>query len=327
MSQSNDPNPNRAPWTQGNPHSESGTGEPRPYQPNAPESPGGATGGFGGPAGGLGGPAGPPRKSGLGCWFWGCLGTLVVTLLAMIGIGFGTYWFLASQLAKYTDTQPAEIPVVELEEQELEELQARIEAFTNQVKGEANPTTDADNDETVKEDMQTSKTEGDSGGGEATAAESTAEPDPKTTEAAAAEPTTAEPTTEPMQELVLTAEEINALIAAEEQLRGRVFVRIEEGRVFGEVSIPTDMIPGGGGRFFNADAEFDVSMRDGILEVRLTDASVKGERIPEAVLEGFSQENLAKDVYKDRENAEMLRKFESIEVVDDSIVLKLKKPE
>ncbi|TWT95785.1 hypothetical protein [Neorhodopirellula pilleata] len=309
MSQPTDPNPNRAPWTQGNPSSEFATAGPRPYEPGASNAPGG--------------PGGPPRKSGLGCWFWGCLGTLVVTLLAMIGIGFGTYWFLTSQVAKYTDTQPAEIPVVEMEEKELEELQARIEAFTSQVKGETTPTDETETgstvaDESTGDDQPTDSEVAAEQPGEQPAAEPGTQPAGETAAPVAAEP---------MKELVLTAEEINALIATEEQLRGRVFVRIEEGRVFGEVSFPTDMVPGGGGRFFNADAEFDVSMQDGILEVRLTDASVKGERIPETVLEGFSQENLAKDAYKDRKNAEILRKFESIEVVDDSIVLKLKEPE
>lgn len=300
MSQPSDPNPNRAPWTHGDPHPELGTGAPRPYDPAAPAS-------FGGPSP-PGDPAAPPQKSGLGCWFWGCLGTLVFALLAMIGLGFGTYWFLTNQVAKYTDAQPAEIPVVELEEQEFEELQARIEAFTSQVKAEQ--TQEAKSAE-ASEEVNAEK-----------AITAKAETDGDSSEVVAE--SAAEPTAEPMQELVLTAEEINALIAAEEQLRGRVFVRIEGGRVFGEVSIPTDMVPGGGGRFFNADAEFDVTMQDGILEVRLTNASVKGERIPDAVLEGLSQENLAEDAYQDRENAEILRKFESIEVVDDSIVLKLK---
>lgn len=265
------------------------SGGPRPYDPSQPA-----------------GPIATPRKTGLGCWFWGCLGTLVFTMLAMIGIGFGAYYFLSGQVAKYTDTQAAEIPVVEMEEAELEELQFRIDTFTNQIQSEA------DEDEPpAAEDASNQSFDEQTAG-------NTASTDGKAT------PDSVEPTAEPIEELVLTADEINALIGAEEQLRGRVFVRIEDGRVFGEVSIPMDKIPGGRGRFFNADAEFSVAMEDGMLEIHLTDANVKGERIPEAVLEGFSQENLAKDFYKDRKNAEMLRKFETIEVVDDSIVLKLR---
>lgn len=285
MSRSQDDNPNRAPWTNENPRADDATGAPRPYDPSQPVGSNAA-----------------PRKSGLGCWFWGCLGTLMFTVLAMIGVGFGTYYFLTSQVAKYTDTQAAEIPIVEMEDEELEQLQLRIESFTNQIKSES----DKDSEATGPENTAATADTNDS--------ESTDPPGRVENENAP----------EPVQELVLTATEINSLISSDDQLRGRVFVRIEDGRVFGEVSFPMDKIPGGKGRFFNADAEFDVAMNDGVLEVRLTDANVKGQRIPDAVLEGFAQENLAKDLYKDRENAKMLRKFKSIEVVDDSIVLKLR---
>ena len=263
-----------------------------PYDPTQPSSADGS------PVGN-----GTPKKQGLGCWFWGCLGTLVFTMIAMVGLGFASYWFLTGQVAKYTDTEAADIQVVEIDEAEMEALQARIDAFTSQV-------TPKDEEDAVidgKEEPDSTIVQNDKPGSDEEAPE--------------------EATPEPIQELALTADEINALIAAQNELKGRVFVRIEDGRVFGTVSIPTDMVPGGSGRFFNADAEFDVSMEDGILVVRLVDASVKGERIPDAILDGFSEENLAQDAYKNAENAEMLRKFESIQVRDDSIILKLKRVE
>ena len=289
MSNTDNPNPNRAPWTSGGQAADPDSFASDPYSPNHSSAP-------------------PPSKSRLGCWFWGCLGTLVFGLIAMIGIGFGGYWFLTNQVAKYTDTQPAEIPVVEYEEEELQALEARIESFTNQVKGE-----DAD-DESAED-------------GDGSVPSENSDPPAEVDVASDDEDSQSAPDVAPIKELSLSADELNALIAKEEQLRGRVFVRIEEGRVFGQVSIPTDMVPGGNGRFFNADGEFDVSMEDGILVVKLTDASVKGQQIPTSVMEGFASENLARDAYKDAKNAEMLRKFESIEVVDDKIVLKLKEPD
>ncbi|MCM2372288.1 hypothetical protein [Aporhodopirellula aestuarii] len=279
MSDGNDLNPNRAPWT----------------------TPGGAgaamnTSDAYAPHESAGGPQ-PPQKKGLGCWVWGCLGVVVFMLLAIVGIGFGTYYFITVQVAKYTDTQPAEIPVVEMEPEELTALESRIELFTNQVRGPADGVMDDD---------------------DASAAESTDQDTTTPVDVPAEQPQ--------MRELVLTANELNALIASNPDLRGRVFVEIADGRLFGKVSIPMDMFPGGDGRFFNADAEFDVSMQDGILVVRLTDASVKGERIPQQILEQFSRENLAKDAYSDPDNAEVLRKFESIEVKEDSIILRLRQP-
>lgn len=284
MSNTDNQNPNRAPWTNSGQPADSFASDP--YSPNNSSSPP------------------PPAKSRLGCWFWGCLGTLVFGLIGIIGIGFGGYWFLTSQVTKYTDTQPAEIPVVEYDDEELKALEARIESFTNQVKGE-----DAESE------------------GDASVPADGDDASPKLADASEDENADSLPEVAPIKELSLSADEINALIASQEQLRGRVFVRIEEGRVFGQVSIPTDMVPGGNGRFFNADGEFDVSMEDGILVVKLTDASVKGQQIPASVMEGFASENLAKDAYKDAKNAEMLRKFEKIEVVDDKIILKLRETE
>ncbi len=133
--------------------------------------------------------------------------------------------------------------------------------------------------------------------------------------------------TAPEEKLVLTAEEINALIGKEEELRGKVFVKIKDGQVSGDVSFPTDAIPGGKGRFFNGSATFDVSMEAGVLIVTLADAEVNGEPVPEAVIEGFAKENLAKDLYKDPKNAEMMRRFESVTIEDDKIVLKLRQQE
>lgn len=123
-------------------------------------------------------------------------------------------------------------------------------------------------------------------------------------------------------ELVLTADDINKLIAADDELKGRVYVTIEEDKVKGEVSIPTDFFPMAKGRYFNASATLDVSYEGGILIVTLVDAEVKGEPLPKEFVDAIAQENLAKDVYKDPENAKMLRQFESIEVRDSKIILK-----
>jgi hypothetical protein len=131
----------------------------------------------------------------------------------------------------------------------------------------------------------------------------------------------------PEEDLVLTAEEINALIGKEEKLRGRVFVKIEDGQVTGDLSVPTDVLPGGKGRFFNGSATFDVSMEGGVLIVTLADAEVNGEPVPQQVVDGMSRENLAKDLYKDPQNAKFIRRVESVSVEDDKIILKFRRDE
>lgn len=237
----------------------------------------------------------PVKKSGWGCVIWGCLGTLTFAIVLMVASVFGAYYFFTGQVEKYTDDRPANVPVVEWEQEQLDELQARIDAFSEQVKsGSQDAETNGDG-EIVGDDLETT------------------DPLPVAADAP--------------RELRLTSDEINALISANDELRGKAYVRIEESRLYGQITLPTDKIPGGKGRYFNADAEFEVSMDNGVLVVRLTSASVKGEPIPESFMEGFSQQNLAKDVYDDVETAELLRKFDKIEVVDDAIILQLREPD
>src|SRR5258706_8798135 len=62
----------------------------------------------------------------------------------------------------------------------------------------------------------------------------------------------------PSTELTLTAEDLNALIAQEPQLQGKLFVRIDQDRIKGEISIPLETL---GplklqGRYLNGSATF-----------------------------------------------------------------------
>ncbi|MEM6328962.1 MAG: hypothetical protein AAF790_01805 [Planctomycetota bacterium] len=210
-------------------------------------------------------PTAPPEKRGRGCFFYGCLiaGIGMALLLALVvGGGFWAYSFAKGQVEAYTDEAPAEIPIVEMSEEEVAEVEARVEALTTAI---------------------------DEG--------------------------------KPVEKMVFTADEINALIGANEDLRGKVYIRIEEGKVTGDLAIPAEGLPGGGGRHFNASATLGVSMEDGVLIVTLEDATVKGQPLPEAFITPFRQQNFAKDLYKDPQVAEKLRQIESIEVVEDKIII------
>ena len=228
------------------------------------------------------------EKKGCGCWVWGCAGLMVCSLLLMAGLGFGGYWFYTKQVEKYTDTEPADIPAVEMEEEEIERLQARIESFSERI--------------------------------------APSDPDGELADSDAAEgldDAEGQPAEVPL-ELVLTADEINALIQSNESLRGVVYLVFEDGNVRGTVSIPLDEFPGGKGRYFNADAELEVAMENGVLVVQLVDATVKGESLPEALMQGMREQNFAKEVYDDPETAKVLRRIESIEVIDDAIHIRLR---
>src|SRR4051794_26755443 len=70
------------------------------------------------------------------------------------------------------------------------------------------------------------------------------------------------------EELVLTGDEINALIARDPELKGHVRVAIEGDKVKGELSLGPIELPGAGKRFINGKGTFRVSLRNGTLDVR-----------------------------------------------------------
>ncbi len=121
-----------------------------------------------------------------------------------------------------------------------------------------------------------------------------------------------------VEPLALTAEDINALIQNDpdwKELRGHVHVAIEGNLISGTVSMPLDMF-GLQGRYLNGTGSFSVSMRNSALDVRMDSLQVKGQSAPEAFMEGFRNENLARDYNREPGVRETLSQFESIEVRD-----------
>jgi len=208
----------------------------------------------------------PPPKSGCGCWVWGCLTLVLVTLIGGGLVSWLGYRFVGNQIQHYTSETPQVLPVVEYDEPSMVALETRFEEFRTKLKE-----------------------------GEAT------------------------------DDLVLTADDINAMITNNKDLKGKAFVRIEEGQIKGDITVPTDGIPLAGGRFLNASATFDVSMDNGVLIVNLADAEVKGEKVPEQLLNAMRQENLAKNLYDDVETAKTFRRIESVAVEEGKVVLKVRK--
>jgi hypothetical protein len=132
----------------------------------------------------------------------------------------------------------------------------------------------------------------------------------------------------PTDTLVLTSDDLNALIEEEPELKGKIYVKIEGDEVKGTVSMPLDKIKIPGldfsGRYLNGEADLKASLKDGVLIVTLEAIEVNGQRVPDQMMEGIRRENLAKDAYKDEKSAEMMRKLESLEIKDGKIILKVR---
>jgi hypothetical protein len=130
----------------------------------------------------------------------------------------------------------------------------------------------------------------------------------------------------PVEPLVLTSDDLNALIEEEPDLKGKIYVKIEGEEIKGQVSIPLEKIglPMLKGRYLNGEADFKASLSEGILVVTLDAIEVNGQRVPDQAMNDIRKQNLAKDAYKDAKNAEMLRKIESLEVKDGKVILKVR---
>jgi len=126
-------------------------------------------------------------------------------------------------------------------------------------------------------------------------------------------------------ELVLTADDLNALISQEKDLQGKVFVRIDD-RIKGELSLPLDDI---GplklkGRYLNGAVVFKVSLANGALDVRLDDVTVKGKPLPGMLFSEFKKQNLAQNFQNDPQTATNLARLDSITITNGTVILRNK---
>jgi hypothetical protein len=123
--------------------------------------------------------------------------------------------------------------------------------------------------------------------------------------------------------LVLSGDDLNALIEENPTFKDTIYARIEGDKLKAQVSIPLDRFKIGmvRGRYLNGEAELKASLSSGVLVVNLDTLEVNGKRPPEKFLQSLRQQNLAKDAYDNPKNAEMLSRFESMTIKDGKIIL------
>lgn len=125
-------------------------------------------------------------------------------------------------------------------------------------------------------------------------------------------------------ELVLTADDLNALITAEKKLNGKAFIEIDGDKIKGNISLPLDDL---GplklkGRYLNGTGAFRVTLENGFLDVTLDTLEVKGKSLPQPLLKELKKQNLAKDVTNDPETRATIEKLQSIQIRDSQVILK-----
>tara|TARA_R110001592_G_scaffold347189_3_gene640504 strand:+ start:222 stop:899 length:678 start_codon:yes stop_codon:yes gene_type:complete len=132
------------------------------------------------------------------------------------------------------------------------------------------------------------------------------------------------------KEFSLTGQEVNVLIRSDDTAKvfgDSVYVTIEGGEMKGEMSLRLgDLLPVAflENRYLNGAATFSVSAQDGRLYIYVEELKIKGETAPDSIMDQLRQENFAAEMMKKPDFEGTMAKIESVEVVDDRLVVRLK---
>jgi hypothetical protein len=126
--------------------------------------------------------------------------------------------------------------------------------------------------------------------------------------------------------LVLTADEINALIASgpdQKSLKGKFYVSFDGNRVKGELSLPLQEIGWKmvRGRYLNGSGTFNLSLQNGVLFLAPQTIVVKGKTVPDMYMQGLRSKNFAADVANQPDASALLDGLQTIEVKDGKLTI------
>lgn len=128
--------------------------------------------------------------------------------------------------------------------------------------------------------------------------------------------------------LVLSADEINALIQRNEGMKNKVSIGFEDDQVKGKISLPLGELnaPIIGrwlkGRYLNGTAGLKPTLQNGVLIVTLQSVEVNGQTIPADILASLKNRNLAEGFYSDPKTADVMSRLAGIEIKDGKVTIK-----
>jgi hypothetical protein len=130
----------------------------------------------------------------------------------------------------------------------------------------------------------------------------------------------------PTAPLVLTADEINALIASspdQQSLKGKVYVSFDDDRVKGELSLPLQEIGWKmvKGRYLNGRGTFNVSLQHGVLSVAPQTIEVKGKPVPDMYMQAIRNQNFAAALTNQPNATALLQGLQDIHVKDGKLIV------
>jgi len=131
---------------------------------------------------------------------------------------------------------------------------------------------------------------------------------------------------QPVGPLTLTADEVNALIAAEARTSGpppRLFFSFNSNQVQAQISVPLNGMFGHwlDGRYLNGSGNFAVSLRDGNLALHVKSLAVKGKPLPENFMQPLRAQNFAEGWTNDPDLSAAIGKFQEIKIEEGKLIV------
>ena len=120
-------------------------------------------------------------------------------------------------------------------------------------------------------------------------------------------------------EIELSADDINALIATTEGLRGKVFASIDGNQLRLQVSVPIGGVLGRPGYYFNGDVIIELKGEQSLDGPRFSRITINGEQVPTDFLDWKYRSRHLREYLADQRNA---YEIGTIEIRDGKIILR-----
>ena len=130
----------------------------------------------------------------------------------------------------------------------------------------------------------------------------------------------------PTAPLVMSADEINALIASspdQKLLKGKFYVSFDGDRVKGELRLPLQEFGWKllKGRYLNGSGTFNLSLQNGVLFLAPQTIVVKGKPVPDIYMQGLRNQNFAASLTNQPDVSAVLQGLQEIQVNDGKLIV------
>lgn len=128
--------------------------------------------------------------------------------------------------------------------------------------------------------------------------------------------------------LVLTGDDLNALVQESPKFKDRVYLTIDDDEVKARFSLPLDEFFNTRltrGRYLNGEAELEAKIEDGELKIEVESIEVDGKPLPDFVRDTFARPSIL-DLDRNGDQRDLLHQIGSLKIEDDQIVVKARPP-